>query len=225
MKLHRFFFEILVFFAIFIALILPPITNVQRDTLLQFQWNFPLNYIFLGIIAFFIYPYEVYKKKQNELSNEKSNNKIKTFILATIFTFISLFFVAFVLESIAFLTKQNQQNVTIFPINSKTDLFYCILKFCLAAFYEEVMYRLYLPEQLKRFFKNTQNKITQIYIPEIITIILFALGHKYLGIFAVINACIACVILRICYLKTKNIFAGTIAHFMYNFVSLLLFLI
>ena len=79
--------------------------------------------------------------------------------------------------------------------------------------------------QLKRFFKNTQNKITQIYIPEIITIILFALGHKYLGIFAVINACIACVILRICYIKTKNIFAGTIAHFMYNFVSLLLFLI
>ena len=104
-------------------------------------------------------------------------------------------------------------------------LFYCILKFCLAAFYEEVMYRLYLPEQLKRFLKNTQNKITQIYIPEIITIILFALGHKYLGIFAVINACIACVILRICYLKTKNIFAGTIAHFMYNFTSLLLFLI
>lgn len=225
MKLHRFFFEILVFFAIFIALVLPPITNVQRDTLLQFQWNLPLNYIFLGTIAFFIYSYEVYKKKQNELSNEKSNNKIKTFILATIFTFISLFIIAFILESVAFLTKQNQQNVTIFPINSKKELFYCILKFCLAAFYEEVMYRLYLPEQLKRFFKNTQNKITQIYIPEIITIILFALGHKYLGIFAVINACIACVILRICYLKTKNIFAGTIAHFMYNFVSLLLFLI
>lgn len=225
MKLHRFFFEILVFFAIFITLILPPITNVQRDTLLQFQWNFPLNYIFLGIIAFFIYSYEVYKKKQNELSNEKSNNKIKTFILATIFTFISLFFVAFVLESVAFLTKQNQQNVTISSINSKKELFYCILKFCLAAFYEEVLYRLYLPEQLKRLLKNTKNKITQIYIPEIITIILFALGHKYLGIFAVINACIACVILRICYIKTQNIFASTIAHFLYNFTSLLLFII
>ena len=225
MKLHRFFFEILVFFAIFIALILPPITNVQRDTLLQFQWNLPLNYIFLGTIALFIFLYEITQKKQNEISEKNTSNSIKTFILATIFTFISLFIIAFILESVAFLTKQNQQNVTISPINSKKELFYCILKFCLAAFYEEVIYRLYLPEQLKRFFKNTQNKITQIYIPEIITIILFALGHKYLGIFAVINACIACVILRICYLKTKNIFAGTIAHFMYNFVSLLLFLI
>ena len=162
MKLHRFFFEILVFFAIFIALVLPPITNVQRDTLLQFQWNLPLNYIFLGTIALFIFLYEITQKKQNEISEKNTSNSIKTFILATIFTFISLFIIAFILESVAFLTKQNQQNVTISPINSKTDLFYCILKFCLAAFYEEVMYRLYLPEQLKRFFKNTQNKITQI---------------------------------------------------------------
>lgn len=225
MKLHRFFFEILVFFAIFIAFVLPPILNVQRDTLLQFEWNFPWNYVFLGIIAFFIFLYETNPKNKNELSNENTKNNVKTFILATIFTFISLSFIAFILESIAFMTKQSQQNVSISPINSKTDLFYCILKFCLAAFYEEVLYRLYLPEQLKRFLKNTPNKITHIYIPEVITIILFALGHAYLGIFAVINACIACVILRICYLKTQNIFASTIAHFMYNFTSLLLFII
>jgi hypothetical protein len=64
MKLHRFFFEILVFFAIFIALILPPITNVQRDTLLQFQWNLPLNYIFLGTIALFIFLYEITQKSK-----------------------------------------------------------------------------------------------------------------------------------------------------------------
>ena len=96
--------------------------------MLQFQWNLPLNYIFLGTIALFIFLYEITQKKQNEISEKNTSNSIKTFILATIFTFISLFIIAFILESIAFLTKQNQQNVTIFPINSKTDLFYCILK-------------------------------------------------------------------------------------------------
>ena len=109
MKLHRFFFEILVFFAIFIALVLPPITNVQRDTLLQFQWNLPLNYIFLGTIALFIFLYEITQKKQNEISEKNTSNSIKTFILATIFTFISLFIIAFILESIAFFQSIQKQ--------------------------------------------------------------------------------------------------------------------
>ena len=58
-----------------------------------------------------------------------------------------------------------------------------------------------------------------------IKIILFALAHKYLGIYAMINAFFACIVLRICYIKTQNIITNTIAHFLYNITSLIILLI
>src|SRR5574344_888426 len=57
--------------------------------------------------------------------------------------------------------------------------------FC-AAFYEEVLYRQYLPETMKAL---TGKKFPL--LCEAAVLILFAAGHRYLGFFAVVNAAIA----------------------------------
>jgi membrane protease YdiL (CAAX protease family) len=83
--------------------------------------------------------------------------------------------------------------------------------FC-AAFYEEVLYRKYLPETLKAL---TGNRF--LLLCEAAVFILFAAGHRYLGLMAVINAAVASVILRVCMIKTKSVWYGFAAHCMYNF--------
>ncbi|MCF0126639.1 MAG: CPBP family intramembrane metalloprotease [Clostridia bacterium] len=55
---------------------------------------------------------------------------------------------------------------------------------------------------------------------EIISLILFALGHIYLGLLAVINAAFAYFILRLCYKKTGSLIPGITAHFIYNILQL-----
>ena len=136
-----------------------------------------------------------------------------------------LCFIAFILEAIAFFLNSNNPQFSVAPLDNKTKIFFCLLNFILSAFFEEVIYRLYLPQQIKRFFSNIHNEKIKKYIPELITIILFALAHKYLGIYAIINAFFACIILRICYIKTQNIFTNTFAHFLYNITSLIILII
>ncbi len=92
------------------------------------------------------------------------------------------------------------------------------------AFYEEVIFREFLPDAL--IFMLPQNKWTNI-LAEALCILLFAFAHRYLGLLGVVNALGAAVILRICKLKTKYVYTGTLSHFIYNailflFTSLLL---
>jgi len=84
-----------------------------------------------------------------------------------------------------------------------------------AAFYEEVIYRMYLPESMKHFIVSYP-KIPKI-LPEIIAVLLFSLGHIYLGIFGFLNAFFCGIILRWTILKTHSIWFSLIPHTIYNF--------
>ncbi len=109
------------------------------------------------------------------------------------------------------------------------DLFITLLA---SAFCEEIFYRLFMPEVLLMIIKNlnfSSKKEQYLSISaEVFSICIFALAHRYLGFLSVVNAVICGSALRRCYLRTKNIFTGTIVHFIYNLVlvifSYLLFL-
>lgn len=116
-----------------------------------------------------------------------------------------------------------------------------------AAFYEETLYRAYLPFSLKKIFhkkcrsqngfSNAENEIkaetnsaqdggnrARFFDAafEIIAIAIFGFSHLQNGILAMANALAAGFFLRRCAVRTGGIKAGFFAHFLYNALSLAL---
>jgi membrane protease YdiL (CAAX protease family) len=133
--------------------------------------------------------------------------------------------ISFLLNGIAIIINHDSiQNKITFP-KSFVSWIFCSLTFIFSAFFEETIYRLYLPETLKDLLKSDSKLLlnkTEIYAVEIFTALIFALSHRYAGIFSVINALLAHIVLRICQKKSLSIYAGFVAHFAYNMISLLL---
>lgn len=90
-----------------------------------------------------------------------------------------------------------------------------ILSILLSALYEELVYRQFLPETTLKLLRNR-------IISELAVILLFALGHMYAGIWAVLNAFIAGILLRLCFTKTGSFITGFTAHTVYNIIILFL---
>ena len=93
-----------------------------------------------------------------------------------------------------------------------------LLAFACSAYYEEVLYRLYLPAALGPFLGNARWARL---MNEALPLMLFALAHRYLGWAAVLNAACCGAVLRLCLRKTGGVATGTAAHFLYNALLLL----
>ena len=96
------------------------------------------------------------------------------------------------------------------------------------ACYEEMLYRFFLPEKARMIvslvFANLDSaRISRMFyaLAEVIPICLFALAHRYLGIYAVGNALCAAVILRIAFCKKLPIFVLCAVHAAYNAAMLI----
>ena len=90
------------------------------------------------------------------------------------------------------------------------------------AFYEEAMYRYFLPTSIGKnlsIISKSENSQKWIFtLSEIIALLLFSFGHLYMGIFAVLNGFFAGIALRFLVWKSKSVFPSTIIHFIYNLV-------
>lgn len=114
------------------------------------------------------------------------------------------------------------QQVQVIKPQSGLEYFYSFLNFFFAAVYEEVIFRFYIGDALYDFIsKKSSSKFWKIF-SQIFALLLFAFGHFYLGLLAVINSAIAHLILRKCYCKSKNIFSCIAAHFIYNILVFIL---
>ena len=80
------------------------------------------------------------------------------------------------------------------------------------AFYEEVLYREFLPETAILLGAGGRLRIAA----EVTVIAVFAFSHLYMGIPAVVNAALCGTVLRLCFVKTGSVAAGFLAHFTYN---------
>ena len=99
------------------------------------------------------------------------------------------------------------------------ELLFCFLTFGFSAVYEEVIYRFYFTDALKRFFPA---KKAFVFICEAAGLFVFAFAHFYMGLASVINAAFAHIVLRFLYKKTNLIWNCIIVHFIYNVISLIL---
>ena len=243
MKLHSPKIETIFFLVFLFLLILPPFflqTNSSPDFSL---WTFPFGQMINFLLALFIWIFWKDSKNQKNEQDISSNknlenpkldsktkrnikifdflfNQIAPFLFCTcllfafglIFKFISLSPHAEVLTKKVSFTKPN----------NFVSVIFCILNFAFSAFYEESVYRFYFPEILLNFLFKKINRKSAIILTEIICTLAFAFGHLYSGILSVINAIFAHLILRYCFWRSKNIYTGSAAHFIYNLLVLFL---
>lgn len=209
--------EFATFLIIFCFFLLPPFFSpaISEMTSPFVQWNFPLQQLMCALLAIFLWIY--YKE-------EKRPAIIK---FPLIFTFSLLFFVELIFkfisvsQSTSTITETNFYDSVVLP-SDFIQWSFCVINFLFSAFFEEVLYRFYLPGRLKYFASFLPNKKIFLIICEVISCLIFAFSHSYMGFLSVLNAFFAHIILRICYLTCNNIFCGTAAHFLYNIISLLL---
>ncbi|MCR4939391.1 MAG: CPBP family intramembrane metalloprotease [Treponemataceae bacterium] len=95
-----------------------------------------------------------------------------------------------------------------------SETIYTVLCFSISALYEELLYRQFLPDESLSMIPSKHLRLPV----EILIVLLFALGHIYLGIWAVMNAFVAGCLLRFFCVKTASFLSGFIAHFIYNLI-------
>ena len=210
MKHKSVIYEIIVFSLIFIFLIVPPFftSQVSPDFSL-FSWDFPLKQAGLFVFAVALY-----------ILSRNLNTK-KGFFFPSMLALSALFLCALIIKIIT--KSQFVEYKTNLPASTVQWIF-CVLTFLFSAVYEEIIYRFYFSDALKRLleYSPATGKKWIFWFCEIAGLLFFAFAHFYLGISAVINAAFAHVVLRLLYKKTNFIWNCVIIHFIYNIISLIL---
>lgn len=233
MKIHSFVTEILFFSIISLFFVIPPLfVNAPSVQHIDFTL-FSVQNLSHFLIAVFIF---VFYKKLVE-NDEQISTKILKYLIYFVVIFILLFGISFICNFSAqkLLNSENSfVNSQVFVENPQGffDFLICIFNLLFAAFFEEVIYRFYIPFGIKNFlfrkvFDENQSKSYTIFeksillFIEIVTMLIFSFSHKYLGIFSVVNAAVAHLVLRFSFIRSKSLIPSTLAHFFYNFVSLM----
>ena len=96
-----------------------------------------------------------------------------------------------------------------------------------AAFFEEVIYRFYLPRAFREILgkKISKNNQRLSVLCEGLALLLFGFGHVYLGVLGFLNALVCGAVLRFCMIKTKSLWIPFGIHAIYNFLSFLILFI
>ena len=94
-------------------------------------------------------------------------------------------------------------------------LFFTLAVVC-GAFYEEVLYRQFLPEFMALIAGEKINRKLVFYGTEFLALLLFAFAHRYQGWISVVNSFLCGTVLRLCYKKTSSVLPGAAAHAVYN---------
>ncbi|MBP3710575.1 MAG: CPBP family intramembrane metalloprotease [Treponema sp.] len=216
--------ETVFFIVIFSLFIMPPILTKDAATALFTSWTFPLVPLLHALLALFVYRFLCGRRVLSAKARGHASLIIK--LLYALGAFCCLCVTAALITRTIRLLGSAQRFTVALP-SSAREAAYCIINFACASFYEEVLYRRYMPETmqmiLERMYSTAHGRRTTALISEAASVLLFALAHRYLGIASVCNALVAGIVLRIACKKSGTIWVNFVAHFAYNIVSLTLF--
>lgn len=205
MKRQSIIYEIFIFGLIFLFIIIPPFFTPRiEEAALLFNWTFPWKQAGLCIFSLVLY-----------FLSRQLNVK-KGIFYPSLIALSLLFFISIIIKLIC--RQAPFSNRAILP-QGALELLFCFLTFGFSAVYEEVIYRFYFTDALKRFFPE---KKAFVFICEAAGLFVFAFAHFYMGLASVINAAFAHIVLRFLYKKTNLIWNCIIVHFIYNVISLIL---
>ena len=221
MKIHSKAVKITVFSIVFLFFLLPPLFNTRAPSEVFSSWSFPFIQLILFLLSIFLL--FINDQLLFDLKSQKHSLSYRL-IFPAIFCLCVLCGISFLINGLSIIISHNTLQEGITPPSDFTGWFFCGLTFLFSAFFEECLYRFFLPESLRDFFtseKNQNPKVINVLI-EVFTALLFALSHRYAGAFSVLNALFAHIALRLCYKKTTSIYAGFSAHFIYNIIAFML---
>ena len=219
MKRHHILIETVIFFLIFFSQILSAILAVSasKDGVAPVniftEWNFPWYHLISS--AFCVVVLLIFYEKSSK----------RTLIIYPVLITYGMMFATSLLcnaLSIWINAAPANANVTVTKPEGVLAWFFCILTFIFSAFNEEVIYRFYMADKLNQILSVKIHAKILRWICELIALLCFAFAHLYLGWIAVLNAAIAHVFLRRCYLKSGRLWQCVVAHCIYNVVSIIL---
>lgn len=221
MRKHILFWTefILVLFFFVFPPIFTPAQNPEKNVPPVFAY--PPQVFFMAGCAVLIYINEISRKPfflplldVNTALQNKTENNSYTNLSATLVAFGALCLTGVFSSVISrlFLRAPEPTVVAAVPKN----IFNFIFGTLCAAVYEEIIYRFYLPAAFRKAFSFLKGRYAFL-LYESIPVILFACGHIYNGMPALMNAFAAGIILRMHYRMTKSLSAVTAVHALYNF--------
>lgn len=228
--MKKIFFAWLVFFYVILYLVFPPIFTqffVERND--EFVARYPFHVFFNGGISFLIYILAIKGQLFEKFIVDK---KLPFFIYSSnaLITFGFLCLSSVIFESISYFFKIDGGIQKILFPSSFLGWFNFFFGVIFAAFFEEVIYRFYLPRAFREIFGklrifskfDAENNLRLSVFSEGTALLLFGLGHLYLGLLGFLNALLCGSALRFCMIKTKSLWISFGIHVVYNFLSFLL---
>ena len=224
----------LLFFSVLLFFVIPPIGApffVERQEALVA--HYPVSVFLNAGIAFLIYYFSQNRAvlfSEMPLCSEKK--PVFVYLSAASVSFGVLCLSSVVFEILSVVTgSESGIHQVLFPSDVLGAVNF-ILGVCTAAFFEEVIYRFFLPsaflEILKRRLlrksvsrngdKSAENRRLWLFC-EGISVLLFAAGHLYLGVFGFLNALVCGIALRVCIKKAESLWIPFAVHAAYNFFA------
>ena len=223
--LHHINTRILEYCIIIVVFVLPPIFSHAGPDF-SGEKNIP-PFLPLGALtvyaaaAVFLYLRTERRSKIFGISEAFSFKRILSLVYKMVVCYCALIVSALFWNYIAKITGKTELP----PFNLPTTFNKRLLLFASAivlASYEEMLFRFFLPERGLAIVKSIASAYEKpeqpvaVIAAELIPIVLFALAHRYLGIYAVCNALCAAVILRFALYKKMHIAVLCAVHSAYN---------
>lgn len=193
--------------------VLPPFLTVSQNALTlesDREIVYPLS-VFLNFFAsllLFLILSETFPENKSQIFKKHS---------VILITFGSIFVLAGFFELLCFLKLIPFNDIHLAFPKTPLKIANCISGTFFAAFFEEFLYRFYLPESLLSIFSG---KRLHPAIIEIAVILIFAFSHFYRGWTNVIFAFLCGIILRWSFKNTKSLVSVSIIHGLYNLSSI-----
>ena len=213
----------IVFFSVLLFFVIPPIGApffVERQE--AFVAHYPVSVFLNAGIAFLIYYFSQKRAvlfSEMPLGSEKKPFFVYLSAASVSFGVLCLSSVVFEILSVVTGSESGIHQV-LFPSGALGAMNF-ILGVCAAAFFEEVIYRFFLPSAFLEILKNREkagNRRLWLFC-EGISVLLFAAGHLYLGVFGFLNALVCGIALRVCMKKTESLWIPFGVHTVYNFFA------
>ena len=221
--MKKYAFWIVFFYVLLFFVILPiggQFLGERQEAVVAY---YPFLVFFNGVISFLIYFLAL---KGRIFENPVEQQKMPFFVYSScaLVCFGSLCLSSVIFETIAcFFEVVGGIQKVIFPSSflGWSNFFFGVI---FAAFFEEVIYRFYLPRAFREILgkKFSQNNQRLSVLCEGLSLLLFGLGHVYLGVLGFLNALVCGAVLRFCMIKTKSLWISFGIHAVYNFLSFLM---
>lgn len=215
MKIHSVNYRFLTFVTVLVFCALPPLFTKQTPHTMFLSWDFPWQALGLALFSVIL----IYVSRDLVPPFRSPFLKQILFALSVFLLLnISALFFRFLSDHFSGLPETEFNKAGVF-----SEYVFCILNFIFSAFYEETVYRFFIPECLSKLIsKKIQNPKLCFFVTEGTALVLFALGHMYLGFLSVLNAGAAYAVLRFVFKKSGSLIPGTSGHFAYNLFQLLI---